>query len=61
MTWFQLLNAKWPDLIVRYPFLRRYFELGFELDATHHADNRLAIRSRNQDLMVDLETGELVA
>lgn len=58
-TWFQLTRITRGEAFDKFPNARRFINLGFELDPLLHEDGKLGLKSRNQTLRLDLETGDV--
>lgn len=61
MNWLSILSATDSELRHRFPALKRYLDLGFELDPIQHrtSEGRLCLRTLNQRLFVNPTTGDM--
>lgn len=58
-TWFQLVSIDAPTAYALFPCARRFINLGFQVDPLLHEDGKLGLKSVNQTLRLDLETGDV--
>ena len=54
-----LMNTTKPALYAKFPTVRRFVDLGFDIDPRNHSDNIVALISLNQKIRLDLRTGDL--
>lgn len=54
-----LMNMAKADVRRKFPVARRFLDQGFDLDPKHHQNDELALISPNQNLRLNLVTGDI--
>ena len=53
------MNMSKPDLRAKFIPLRRYLDLGFDIDPRNHLHNKVALASLNQNIRVNVMSGQM--